>query len=230
MSSLKYRSTEKEWLDDIDVINEKLIRNLDEIASINKKLGGNNVILNGLNQLIQQKNSITIVDIGCGSGDLCRVMASYLDEKKISYQIIGIDMNPNIIEYAKKMTTNSFIRYEIENAFSSHISKYKPDIITASLFLHHMSDNDIRTLVKNWVENVTVGVLINDLHRSRLSLIGFKLISFIFRLSEMSKHDGLISIKKGFRKKELLNLASNYKTKTTINWKWAFRWLFLIYK
>jgi len=71
--NLKDRSTQTEIMDDFSMEGELLKRTLDQIALINKWLGGNSVTINGLQKLwkdIPLEQEITIVDLGCGNGDM----------------------------------------------------------------------------------------------------------------------------------------------------------------
>ena len=71
------RSNDTELMDDFSMKGELLRDTLDKLGSINKWLGGNRVTLNGLRQLLehQPKDKVyTIVDIGCGHGDILRLI------------------------------------------------------------------------------------------------------------------------------------------------------------
>lgn len=52
MPNLSYRSNEKEMIDDLELDNDALRQNLEELALINKYLGGNQVTTSGLSSLI----------------------------------------------------------------------------------------------------------------------------------------------------------------------------------
>ena len=70
-----YRTHEEEIMDDFSINGPILQDALDKLATINKLLGGNNVTLNGLKVILknQSKNAVyTIMDIGCGGGDMLR--------------------------------------------------------------------------------------------------------------------------------------------------------------
>ena len=76
-----------------------------------------------------------------------------------------------------------------------------------------------------------MGIVINDLQRSKLAYKLFKIICMLFSLSKMSREDGLISILRGFKKKELEEFSKKLNLKNyTINWKWAFRYQWIIVK
>jgi hypothetical protein len=73
--------------------------------------------------------------------------------------------------------------------------------------------------------------VINDLHRSIIAYRLFQGLCFVFRLSEMSKKDGLISILRGFKKEELEQFSKKANFKNySIQWKWAFRYQWIIRK
>ena len=52
MPDLSYRSKEKELIDDLELDNDALRQNLEELALINKYLGGNQVTTSGLSKLM----------------------------------------------------------------------------------------------------------------------------------------------------------------------------------
>ena len=59
MPNLSYRSNEKELIDDLELDNDALRQNLEELALINKYLGGNQVTTSGLSSLMfDVRNSI----------------------------------------------------------------------------------------------------------------------------------------------------------------------------
>jgi hypothetical protein len=74
-------------------------------------------------------------------------------------------------------------------------------------------------------------MVINDLERSALAYRLFQALCFVFRLNEMSKKDGLISILRGFKREELEQFSKKANFKNySIQWKWAFRYQWIIRK
>ncbi|MDJ0646891.1 MAG: methyltransferase, partial [Flavobacteriaceae bacterium] len=75
-----YRSDREELMDDFSMEGELLQDTLDKIATINKWLGGNSVTLNGLKDLlstVEKDKVLTIIDLGCGNGDMLCEIARY---------------------------------------------------------------------------------------------------------------------------------------------------------
>ncbi len=229
------RTNNPEIMDDFAMEGEILRKALDKIAKINQLLGGNQLTLQGVQELIQnidQNQQITIVDVGCGNGDMLRKLADFGIINKYNFKLIGIDANAFTINYAQKLSENYLnISYKCEDIFDKQFSELKYDIVLCTLTLHHFKNNEIENLLQKFHENSKIGIVINDLQRSSISYRLFQLLCFVFRLDEMPKNDGLTSILRGFKKQDLIDFSIKLKFKKyTIHWKWAFRYQWIIKK
>tara|TARA_B110000503_G_C7135983_1_gene408790 strand:- start:521 stop:1225 length:705 start_codon:yes stop_codon:yes gene_type:complete len=225
-----YRTEEDEIMDDFSLKGEELRDALDKIAAINQFLGGNKLTLQGVKKLICTKEEITIVDVGCGNGDMLRALANFGIKNNLKFNLIGIDANVFTIDYAHKLSIEyENISYQCEDIFNKAFSEIKYDIVLCTLTLHHFKNNQIEYLIQLFKKQARVGIVINDLHRNIIAYRAFQLICFFFKLNKMSKEDGLVSILRGFKKQELVNFAEINKLKNySIKWKWAFRYQWII--
>jgi 2-polyprenyl-3-methyl-5-hydroxy-6-metoxy-1,4-benzoquinol methylase len=231
----KYRSEEPEIMDDFAMEGEILREALDKIAKINQLLGGNQLTLQGVQELIvkiPKATEITIVDVGCGNGDMLRALADYSLKYDYNFKLIGIDANNFTINHAQKLSDDySNISYRCEDVFGENFTKLKYDIMLCTLTLHHFKDDKIIQLMTVFNANSRVGIVINDLHRSALAYRLFQVLCFVFRLNAMSREDGLVSILRGFKKEELIRFSKKLKLNNyKIQWKWAFRYQWIISK
>jgi len=231
----KYRTDTPEIMDDFTLEGEVLREALDKITKINHFLGGNSLTLNGVKELIltvPKSKLITIVDVGCGNGDMLRVLSNYGKENNYSFNLIGIDANAFTVNHAKKLSESySNITFKCEDIFELDFSQLKCDIILCTLTLHHFKNEEIESLLTTFYANSKLGIVINDLHRSRLAYRLFQIICFLFQLNSMSREDGLTSILRGFKKEELVIFSKKLDFKKyTIQWKWAFRYQWIIAK
>lgn len=234
MVSTKYRSDAPEAMDDFGMEGEILRDALDKIASINQLLGGNKVTLQGVDILLQgisQDRIINIVDIGCGNGDMLRAVADYARSKNRQVKLTGIDANQFTISHAESLSAEyPDISYKCVDIFSAP-EEMDCDIALCTLTLHHFKDQEIFGLMSDIVRRSKIGIVINDLHRSKLAYNLFKGVCYVFGLNKMSKDDGLVSILRGFKRADLERYSKHLNLQNyTIRWKWAFRYQWIIKK
>lgn len=235
MNSQRNISQIQEHMDDFMVSGSELIKALDNIALINKLLGGNRLTLNALKKVLKATDKagvITIADIGCGNGDMLRLFSDYGRKNNIKFKLIGVDANQNTLDYATRLSEQySDISYICLDVFDKSFETVKYDIVVSTLTMHHFDDGQIVKIMDVLYTNCSVAIIVNDLERSRLSYSLFKIIAFVFQVNRMTKEDGLLSIKRGFKKKELVNYSKKLNhIKFHITWKWAFRYEWIITK
>lgn len=230
-----YRTDLEESMDDFSMDNEGLITALDDIAKINHLLGGNSVTLDSVKGLIKdlpKEKEITIMDFGCGNGDMLRMLADYGKKNDLKFNLIGIDANAATIRHAENCSKDyGNISYLAEDIFLYDFSKINIDIALITLTLHHFKNNGILNLMEVIFNIVKKGIVVNDLERSKIAYRLFQAIIFVFRLEKMTANDGLISILRGFKKSDLEKFSKELGFKKySISWKWAFRWQWIIEK
>ncbi len=231
----EFRTSAIEIMDDFSLEGEVLRDALDKIAKINQLLGGNKLTLQGVQSLLNNvafNKEVTIVDVGCGNGDMLRTLADYGSNSNLNFKLIGIDANQFTINHAIELSKQyPNITYQCEDIFDDKFKNIKYDIVLCTLTLHHFKNAEISNLIAIFYENVTIGIVINDLQRSAIAYRLFKVLCFVFKLNKMSKEDGLVSILRGFKREELENFSNKLNLrKYSIQWKWAFRYQWIIKK
>lgn len=230
------RSDAPETMDDFSMEGETLKDALDKIAAINRLLGGNKVTLQGVEEILKEKDQgstgeIAILDVGCGNGDMLRTLADYAAKKGLNFKLTGIDANDFTVRHARQLS-GAFpnISYLCADIFDEIKQERVYDVILCTLTLHHFKDEELIVLMQGFKSQAGMGIVVNDLHRSTIAYYLFMAICFIFRLNKMSRDDGLVSILRGFKKWDLLKYSQqlNFK-KYTLRWKWAFRYQWIIH-
>ena len=234
MINLKTRSSEKEIMDDFSQSGETIDQTLRELERINAILGGNYVSTGGIKKLLkgQIANECHIADLGCGGGDMMMYLSKWGERNGHNLKFSGIDANPAIVDFAQE-NTNTFqnIKYYSLNIFSSEFKSLNPDIIHCSLFTHHFTDEELVPLLQRLLNQSTLGLVINDLHRHTVSYYFTKWIIRTLSKSSMVRYDSVVSIMRSFKKKELEEILKKAEiTRYSLKWKWAFRWQLVIYK
>lgn len=227
-----YRSTQKEVMDDLSCSGQVLDQTLHELDTINRLLGGNDVTVRGMRQLLQgcKRRDLTVADLGCGSGDMLRRLHRWGKRQGFNLELTGIDANPNVIDFAVSRAGDyPDISYQAINIFSPEFKSQSFDVITATLFFHHLTTDQLTGFFRQLKDQVRVGIIVNDLHRHWLAYYSIMLLTRLFSRSSMVKYDAPVSVERGFRRKELLDIMrqagiANFR----LRWRWAFRWQLVV--
>jgi len=229
--NIKKRTDAVEIMDDFSINGHVLHRTLDTLANINKWLGGNKVTLSGLKKVIKKhpkKEPLTIIDLGCGGGDMLRKVASFAKKRGYTIKLIGIDANKDAMIYARQLSKNypeiSFIDCDI---FSDEFESLQYDVVLTTLFLHHFKEEQIINILSTTKKKAKLGIVVNDLHRNLVAYYLFKLVCLTIK-NKMIIDDGLTSILRGFKSKELEKFSKELQVAPQIKWKWAFRYQWII--
>jgi 2-polyprenyl-3-methyl-5-hydroxy-6-metoxy-1,4-benzoquinol methylase len=218
-----------EMMDDLEMGGKQMDQTLDQLAWINFWLGGRSYLWKSLKELLpgnrEKSEAIRVVDLGCGGGDELRFLCRKARRRGLSLRYTGVDANPNVVDYARR-NSRAFpeINYQVMDVLSEELTEQPADIFICSLFLHHFSDEELVEILRKLAENANLGVVISDLHRHRLAYYAFGLVTRLMGASYMIRHDGLLSIRKSFHRKELRQLLEKAGFRSfRIRWRWAFR-------
>ena len=204
------RATELERIDTGDYTPEEYSTFLREIAFINRYVGDGRALKKTLLREIEEKDlrSFSVLDVGCGSGELLRMIAEFADASDRRATLVGLDLNP--ISSSTTHTESADFRAISSvqgDAFQLPFADDAFDYAISSLFFHHLTDNQIPEVLKEMSRVSRRGGVVIDLHRDPVAYVGYKVLCFVFRISELVRHDGSLSIRKGFRVEELGTIA-----------------------
>ena len=233
MSRFDQRSREKEIMDDLDCSGPVLEQTLRELKTINRLLGGNGVTNRGLSQVVQRfpQDQYSLVDLGCGGGDMIAVMQTWASKKNIPIRFIGADANANTNTLAKeRQKALSDVHWQVANVFDSTFLEDQVDIATCTLFTHHFTDEELVQLFQGLKQKVRLAIVINDLHRHPLAYYSIKWLTRWFSKSPMVQNDAALSVLRSFKRRDWKSIFEEAGLgKVEIRWCWAFRWQICVY-
>lgn len=234
MVGFTQRSTEIEIMDTYSGTTKELDTILQDINRVNRLLGGYTITLNAVFKLLtlESKKSYTILDMGCAEGTMLRKLALEARKRNIPLKLIGVDLNKQGLELATYYSTEyPEITYLEADILTADFSQYTIDVVMTTLTLHHFTDKGVVQFVNQFNSLASLGVVINDLERNPIAYYLFKAFSFFFIRTEIAKKDGLLSIRRAFKKKDLMGYAAQVKNAShQIEWKWAFRYVWVLKK
>lgn len=226
------RSHEKEWMDlGPPYYNDAEYDHcLQQLGRIGRYLGGDRATFQALGKLKSPPRSI--LDVGCGGGAFTVELAKRYPKAKVT----GIDTSAAAIDYAnRQLQSMSPPITNIEFILSSNPRldslQKKFDVVTSTLVCHHLSDDELIVFLKDAYKIANQAVIFNDLHRHSLATLGYRVIAPLLFRNKMITHDGLLSIKRSFIRKEwdfFMASAEIPKSSYSIAWQWAFRWIITI--
>lgn len=214
-------------MDDFSIADKRVDDALHDIKIINKYLGGKSTSITGINKLIgniKTESGLLMLDVGAGGSDF---LDSIVDSGT-EFQCVSLDLNHRACKVLKN--TLNVIPVNAD-ALKLPFRDNSFDIVHASLFLHHFTEDEIAILLNEFKRTARCGIVINDLHRSILALSGIRILTTLFAKSSMVKNDAPLSVKRGFTKTDFVDILRKQKISLySINWRWAFRWLIVIHK
>jgi SAM-dependent methyltransferase len=227
----KYRSNQKELMDTPEKYPLPVLKSMyQEINIINKYLFGDYFILKSIKNMVKRfpKKKVTILDLGCGNGDLLRkIKRNMLDKEK---EIVCVGYDPYLVTTGGKadQSANLFLYDSWENLTRNHTI----DISTTSLTLHHLYDSELEEALDRLFHTPTYGFVVCDLIRSIVAFYAIKVLTSLFSRSFLVKNDAPQSVLRGFSRTEMevMQAKANSVARTNLKANIAFRWMLVGYK
>ena len=194
----------KEILDDPSTDSALAIRSLQDVARANHLFGGRRAILNALDLVLRDKpQHVTLLDIGTGLGDIPKAAERKLGSRNIRLTTIGLDIDVALVGAAARSCTHVLAG----SAFALPMRDHSIDVVTCSQVLHHFEEGQAVELLRECTRVARRAVIVGDLRRSWLAVAGLWTASFALGFHPVSRHDGMVSILRGFTSDDLRRLV-----------------------
>jgi 2-polyprenyl-3-methyl-5-hydroxy-6-metoxy-1,4-benzoquinol methylase len=190
----------EEILDREDVDPEVVTRSLGDVAKANALFGGVSAALAELEDAIPAlAESASLLDVATGIGDIPLAAMKKLGEKGIRLTTFGLDSAEELARTSRANVTEAVCADALRLPFATR----SVDVVLCSQFLHHLLPGDAVTLIREMDRVARVRVIISDLRRSWVAAGGLWIASFPLRFHPISRHDGVVSVMRGFTRSEL---------------------------
>ena len=196
----------REFLDDAERMDARVVRrSLGDVARANTLFGGTRAVIAELRRAVGAAagEPLTLLDVGTGRGDIPAAATEWGHRRGIQLDTIGIERSESLARIAAERTM-------VLSADALHLplADDSVDIAMCSQVLHHFERADAAAVLRELDRVARTRVIVSDLHRSWLAAGGIWLASFPLRFHPVSRHDGVVSVLRGFTRRELGELIA----------------------
>jgi 2-polyprenyl-3-methyl-5-hydroxy-6-metoxy-1,4-benzoquinol methylase len=211
LSQLKERSLTPEIMDDPALDESKHEHALRGLERINRFSRSARSVWSKIEPLLKANPQRTyrVLDIATGAGDipiaLSKLAAQYGDRLKIE----ACDLSSRAVEFAQKRAraANGAVRFFAHDVVSNSVPNGY-DILTSSLFFHHLQTNQATELLKSMRSRANEAIVVNDLERSSGGWILANVATRLLSSSPVVHVDGPLSVKAAFSMPEIRQMAN----------------------
>lgn len=232
ITDLNQRRRQPELMDDPALAapsHHAALRGLERINRISRSSGR---IWDPLAKLAAQSpgQTLKVLDIATGAGDVPIALWQRAKQAKVNIELAACDTSDRAIRFARERAAsqNAAIEFMQLDALRDPLPEGY-DVLTCSLFLHHLDEANVITLLASMARVARRMIIISDLERSR---IGYALAVGITRLLTRSKvvhTDGPLSVAGAFTIAEAAAMANEAglqgaTVRRIFPWRWRMIW------
>ena len=163
----------------------------------------------------------TLLDVGTGLGDIPRAAAAAARRHGVALTLVGIERIPAAARLARAASDE--LAVILADGTALPIRPRSVDVVIASQVLHHLS----RATAVRWIgafdRLARRAVVLADLRRSRVAMAGIWLASFALQFSRVTRHDAVVSLRRGYTKREFDEMLSAAGVPTRARYRPGFR-------
>jgi 2-polyprenyl-3-methyl-5-hydroxy-6-metoxy-1,4-benzoquinol methylase len=215
-------------MDSPEISESDLFKALGGLERINRWDFSGQFLYLELKKHIHAKSNVKILDMACARGAFLFFLArKFDDQERISFH--GCDINQKSIEYAKSRSEKegSGLHFFVHDALKDTLEE-EYEVILCSLFLHHLSNDEIKKLLLKMVAKAKV-VLISDLRRSMFGYYVSIVATRLLTTSRIVHNDGPASIQQALTIREMKAILQELNiTSYEIKKQCPFRFMLLI--
>lgn len=202
-----------EWMEEVSSYHEfrDCLRELDQVNRWTLGFRPTRLFLKRVASR-QYPQRLRVLEVGYGSGTGLRIFGQNAKKRGLAVRLTGVDLSPMAAGAAAELTSafpldgwSGPAAWLTGDALSTPEAQGQ-DVIFSNLVTHHMRDAEIVAFLRWMDQTASVGWFINDLLRSARSYRVFNVLSRVMRWGPLVRHDGPVSIRRGFRQEDWLRL------------------------
>ncbi|MCC7055384.1 MAG: methyltransferase domain-containing protein [Gemmatimonadaceae bacterium] len=189
-----------EVLDEPGVSPDLVMRSHRDITRANALFGGTRAVVARVRAIEHRlPASPLVVDVGAGSGDILDAVCAVLRDGGRRPRPVAVDTAVALAP-AVRQRGSHFICGSI---FALPLATAAADLVIAAQVIHHFPHHDVHSVLAELNRVARHAVLVSDLRRSWIAAAGLWASSFPLGFHPVSRHDGVVSVLRGFAPEEL---------------------------
>lgn len=189
-----------ELLDQPGINDELVLRTVGDIARSNAVFRGARAAVAELAEsFARMPRSATLLDVGTGAADVPHLAYMAALRHGISLRTIGLDSEFILARKASTRLSSALCGSGLDLPLADN----SVDVAMCSQTLHHFRDEAALTLLREMNRVARVAVVVSDLRRSWIAVGGFWAASFPLGFHAVTRHDGVLSVLRGFTQEEM---------------------------
>jgi ubiquinone/menaquinone biosynthesis C-methylase UbiE len=197
-----------ERLDAPDADPKEVAASLGDLARINSLLGGTRLTEGAVGRLLagRTRGPLTLLDAGSGGGDVATALAAWARRQGFEPHVIAVDASEAITALAAQRVGDD-VETRVGDMRSLDLDDDSVDVATCSLVIHHLEPPEAVRALRELARVARVGVVVNDLVRTRLGLVGAYTVIRVLTRNAITRHDAVLSVRRAYTRRELLGLV-----------------------
>ena len=196
-----------EYLDEPGVAPAVVRRSLADVVRSNALFGGTRAVLAELDAVwgdgAAGRGCLTLLDVGTGLGDIPARAREAAARQGVRLHTFGVDA----CEALARAASGPAMPKVRADALRLPVRDRAVDVATCSQLLHHFERERGITLLGELDRVARRRVIVSELRRSWVAAAGIWLASWVLRFHPVSRHDGVVSVMRGFTAPELQELV-----------------------
>jgi SAM-dependent methyltransferase len=187
-----------------------LIRNLQDLAFVNRHLGGIRLTEQAIDALAPGGAPLHVLDIGTGGADIPLALISRARDADRPLRVTAVDSRPEVLVAAAladpRVTATGELALHVADGRALPYADSSFDVVHASLLIHHLDRDAATSLLAEMARVARLGVIVNDLVRGRLAYLGAWLLTRTVTRGRYTRHDAPLSVRRAYTVDELAGL------------------------
>jgi ubiquinone/menaquinone biosynthesis C-methylase UbiE len=187
-----------------------LAGNLRDLARVNRWLGGASLSGPAIDALAAHRAEVTLLDVGTGGADIPLALLERATERSRGLTVVAIDRRPEVLAAAVRarpaVAAAAGLQLHVGDGRSLPYPDRSFDVAHASMVVHHFEPDEAVALLREMGRVARLGVVVNDLDRSRIGVAGAWLMGHLLTANRYTRHDSVLSVRRAYRASEMVGL------------------------